>query len=102
MRNTIQVSSVHSRANRKCASSRRELLRGPLYYVMVLLAVTIYYWRESPTAFVIVALMCGGDGIADIVGRRFGKGNPLPHNSNKSWAGSVAMFLGELSGAHES
>ena len=33
-------------------------------------------------------------GLADIVGRRFGKGNPLPWNPEKSWAGSAAMFLG--------
>jgi dolichol kinase len=32
-------------------------------------------------------------GIADIVGRRFGKGLKLPYNKSKSWAGSVAMFL---------
>ena len=75
---------------------RRELLRGPLYYILVLIAVTVVYWRESPAGMVAVALMCGGDGIADIVGRRFGKGNPLPHNGNKSWAGSFAMFAGML------
>lgn len=38
---------------------------------------------------------CGGDGLADIVGRRLGKGNPLPWNPEKSWAGSAAMFVGE-------
>jgi dolichol kinase len=38
--------------------------------------------------------MCGGDGLADIVGRRLGKGNALPWNGDKSFAGSVAMFLG--------
>ena len=79
---------------RACAYGRRELLRGPLYYILVLIAVTVVYWRESPAGMVAVALMCGGDGIADIVGRRFGKGNPLPHNGNKSWAGSFAMFAG--------
>lgn len=25
-----------------------ELLRGPLYYAIVLLAVTLFYWRSSP------------------------------------------------------
>jgi phytol kinase len=44
----------------------------------------------------VVALMCGGDGLADIIGRRFGSGAKLPHNSNKSWAGSAAMFAGAL------
>jgi dolichol kinase len=49
----------------------------------------------SPVGLVIASLMCGGDGLADIVGRRFGRGNPLPWNAQKSWAGSAAMFAGE-------
>lgn len=73
---------------------RRELLRGPLYYVLVLLAVTLLFWRQSPIGITVVALMCGGDGLADLVGRRFGSAK-LPFNQNKSWAGSLAMFLGE-------
>ncbi len=43
---------------------------------------------------VAVCLMCGGDGLADIVGRRFGGGNKLPWNGTKSAAGSLAMLLG--------
>ena len=70
--------------------------------MLVLLAVTIIFWRDSPAAMVPVALMCGGDGVADIVGRRFGQGNPLPHNGNKSWAGSLAMFLGACRNAASS
>ena len=35
-----------------------ELLRGPLYYVIVLLAVTGVYWRDSPVGLIITALMC--------------------------------------------
>jgi phytol kinase len=38
-------------------------------------------------------LMSGGDGLADIVGRRYGK-TKLPWNANKSWLGSLGMFLG--------
>ena len=72
---------------------RGELLRGPLYYVLIMAAVTVTYWRESATGLLVIALMCGGDGLADIVGRRFGAAK-LPHNHNKSWAGSLAMFLG--------
>lgn len=68
---------------------------GPLYYVIVLIAITALYWRASPVGLVIASLMCGGDGLADIVGRRLGAGNPLPWNPEKSWAGSAAMFLGE-------
>jgi phytol kinase len=38
-------------------------------------------------------LLCGGDGLADIIGRRFGS-HKLPWNAGKSWAGSLGMFLG--------
>lgn len=76
---------------------RGELLRGPSYYVAILAAVTLTYWRESAVGLLVIALMCGGDGLADIVGRRFGSVK-LPHNGNKSWAGSAAMFLGALLG----
>ena len=73
---------------------RAELLRGPLYYVLVLLAATTWYWRDSPVGFVACSLMCGGDGLADVVGRRWGASGRLPWNPDKSWAGSAAMLLG--------
>jgi phytol kinase len=38
-------------------------------------------------------LMCGGDGLADIFGRKYGK-NKLTWNKGKTWAGSLGMFLG--------
>lgn len=47
-----------------CWHARRaELLRGPLYYVLVLMAATTLYWRESPIGVVAFSLMCGGDGM---------------------------------------
>ena len=41
-----------------------------------------------------MGMMCGGDGLADIVGRRFGRSNPLPWNKAKSWVGSLTVFVG--------
>ncbi|KAK4734025.1 hypothetical protein R3W88_008286 [Solanum pinnatisectum] len=69
-----------------------ELLRGPLYYVLVLILSAVLFWRESPVGVISLAMMCGGDGIADIVGRRFGS-TKLPYNKQKSWAGSLSMFV---------
>lgn len=37
--------------------------------------------------------MCGGDGFADVIGRRFGRSNKLSKSSDKSVAGTVAMFV---------
>ncbi|XP_051220157.1 probable phytol kinase, chloroplastic [Lolium perenne] len=71
---------------------REELLRGPLYYVIVLLIIVLVFWRDSPIGIVSLSMMSGGDGFADIIGRRFGS-LKLPFNKKKSWAGSVAMFI---------
>ena len=87
----LGLCTMHS----SCPVCRSELLRGPLYYVLVLMAATTVYWRESPVGVVAMSLMCGGDGLADVVGRRLGQGNRLPWNQAKSWAGSAAMLLGE-------
>jgi phytol kinase len=38
-------------------------------------------------------IMCGGDGIADLVGRRFNS-NKLPHSPSKTVAGSISVFIG--------
>ncbi|KAI3809235.1 hypothetical protein L1987_25205 [Smallanthus sonchifolius] len=69
-----------------------ELLRGPLYYVLMLILSTVFFWRESPIGVVSLSMMCGGDGIADIMGRRFGI-HKIPCNKDKSWAGSISMFI---------
>ncbi|XP_028553835.1 probable phytol kinase, chloroplastic isoform X1 [Dendrobium catenatum] len=70
----------------------KELLRGPLYYVLVLLFSSLFFWRESPIGIILVAMMSGGDGFADILGRRYGS-LKLPHNRKKSWIGSISMFI---------
>jgi len=72
---------------------RREILRGPLSYGLVIVSATLIFWRTAPAGVVALMLLCGGDGLADIVGRRWGTAR-LPFNPAKSWAGSLAMFLG--------
>jgi len=71
---------------------RREILRGPLYYGIVFVLCTLLFWRTSPVGILALMLMCGGDGLADLVGRRWGS-KKLPFNSSKSWAGSAAFLL---------
>ena len=71
----------------------REILRGPLYYGIVFVIATVVYWTDSPIGMVALMLMCGGDGLADILGRRWGKSS-LPWAKDKSWIGSLGMFAG--------
>jgi phytol kinase len=72
---------------------RREILRGPLFYGIIFVVLTIIYWKDSPIGMVALMLMCGGDGLADVIGRKFGN-KKLPWAPSKSWMGSLGMFLG--------
>ena len=72
---------------------RREILRGPLFYGIVFVVMTIWFWKDSPTGMTALMLMCGGDGIADLVGRGI-KSPKLPWSPEKSVAGSLAVFFG--------
>ena len=71
----------------------REILRGPLFYGIIFVVLTLVYWKDSPIGMVALMLMCGGDGMADVIGRRFGQ-KKLPWAKDKSWMGSLAMFFG--------
>ncbi|MEW6402259.1 MAG: phosphatidate cytidylyltransferase [Chloroflexota bacterium] len=72
---------------------RREILRGPLFYGIAFVALTLLYWKDSLVGIPALMVMCGGDGIADIVGRRVNSPK-LPWSPEKSWAGLVSVFLG--------
>jgi len=71
----------------------RELLRGPLFYGISFIALTILYWRDNPIGMTALMLLCGGDGLADVLGNRFGK-KRLPWSGDKTWVGSFFMFFG--------
>ena len=74
------------------SGNRRELLYGPLQYGIVFVLTTLLFWVNSPVGIVTLMILCGGDGLADVIGRRFGHAR-LPLNPNKSWAGSMTMLL---------
>jgi phytol kinase len=73
--------------------NRREILRGPLFYGIVFVLITLIYWKDSLIGIPALMMMCGGDGIADIVGRRV-RSPRLPWSPEKSVAGSLSVFLG--------
>jgi phytol kinase len=74
---------------------RREILRGPLFYGIVFVLLTIIFWRKSPIGIIALMILCGGDGLADVVGNQI-KSVPLPWSPKKSLAGSVTMLLGSF------
>jgi len=71
----------------------KEILRGPLFYGIMFVVLTIVYWKDSPIGIIALMMMCGGDGIADIIGRRIASPK-LPWSKEKSIAGSIAVFIG--------
>jgi phytol kinase len=75
------------------SGDRKEILRGPLYYGIIFVLITLVFWTTSPIGIVALMLMCGGDGLAEILGRLYGK-HRLPWSKNKSYIGSVGMLLG--------
>ena len=77
------------------SGERREILKGPLYYGIAFVILTLVYWKDSPIGMTALMVMCGGDGLADIVGSRYGKSR-LPWSPRKTWAGSAAVFIGGL------
>jgi len=72
---------------------RREILRGPLYYGIAFVAITLIYWKDSLIGIPALMIMCGGDGVADIVGRRV-RSPKLPWSPEKSLTGTLSVFLG--------
>jgi phytol kinase len=92
----IGLGMVKDEASVKAMSrtgDRREILRGPLFYGIIFVVMTLVYWKDSPIGMIAVMLMCGGDGLADILGRGI-KSPKLPWNKDKSVAGSLGMLLG--------
>ncbi|KAG2500173.1 hypothetical protein HYH03_001755 [Edaphochlamys debaryana] len=73
------------------SGQRQELLTGPTLYGLVHVALTVLYFTRSPSGVVAVAVLCFGDGAAELVGRRATA--RLWHNSRKTWAGSLACLL---------
>jgi phytol kinase len=74
------------------SGDRREILRGPLYYGIIFVLITLLFWK-SPIGIAALMLMCGGDGLAEILGRLVGK-SKLPWSDAKTYIGSLGMFIG--------
>ena len=75
------------------SGSKSEALGGPLLYTVVLFLSTLLGFRESPIGVVAVCQMAAGDGLADIVGRRWGAVK-WPFSASKSYAGTAAFVVG--------
>lgn len=77
------------------SGDKKEALGGPMIYTIVLLLSTVFGWRSLVSA-VAVCQMAIGDGMADVIGRRYGSTRwPkfLEATGKKSVEGSVAFVV---------
>lgn len=75
------------------SGDRLEILRGPLFYGIAFVVLTLVFWRDTPTGIIALMLLCGGDGIADLVGRRI-PSPKLAWSPNKSVVGTLSVLIG--------
>lgn len=77
----------------------RELLRGTLYYAIMIVIVTFFwfYYPVTPLGLVIFGCLAGGDGLADVIGRKYGGNRKFGvGGAEKTLAGSAGMFFGSF------
>ena len=67
---------------------------GTLFYAISIGILTAYFWQDSPQYTTIgILTMAWGDGMAAIIGQRFGKHTYQVGQITKSWEGSLAMAI---------
>jgi phytol kinase len=71
----------------------KEALGGPFIYVIMLTLAILCFWTETPHGIIAMSTLAAGDGMADIIGRRYGSSNPWPYNNKKSMVGSLAFVV---------
>ncbi len=84
----------------------KELLGGTLYYslLMMVFGIISFYVPAggalalaSPMAIIVFGCLAGGDGLADVIGRKYGGDKKFGiGGSERTIAGSIGMFLGSF------
>jgi phytol kinase len=75
------------------SGARGELLKGPFLYGIAFIIITLIFWSSTPVGICALMILCGGDGLADIFGKKYGT-IKLPWAKEKTWMGSLAMLIG--------
>jgi dolichol kinase len=75
------------------SGDKAEALGGPFIYVCLLSVFIVAFWRSSMIGIVAASTMAAGDGMADLVGRKWGKNNKWWFSESKSVAGTAAFTI---------
>ncbi|HIK37714.1 MAG: SEC59/DGK1/VTE5 family protein [Geminocystis sp.] len=72
---------------------RRSL--GTLFYAISIGILTLLFWREDTKLFTIlgILIMSYGDGLAALIGQKWGRHPYILWGNKKSWEGSLTMFF---------
>ncbi len=82
----------------------RELLGGTLYYAFLMIVYCIIWFyvpagggAGTPMAIIVFGCLAGGDGLADVIGRKYGGEKKFGiGGSERTIAGSIGMFIGSF------
>jgi dolichol kinase len=75
------------------SGDKSEALGGPFIYVCLFQLFILFFWRSSMVGIIAMSTMAAGDGMADLVGRRWGRNNKWWFSDDKSIAGSAAFAI---------
>lgn len=62
------------------------------YFISVLSLLYLSFFIDEKICFAAIAILAAGDGIAGVVGRKYGR-HRLSFNKNKSWEGALSGFV---------
>jgi dolichol kinase len=84
----------------------KELLGGTLYYAFLMVVYCVIWFYvpaggalsgATPTAIIVFGCLAGGDGLADVIGRKYGGERKFGiGGSERTVAGSIGMFIGSF------
>jgi phytol kinase len=84
----------------------RELLGGTLYYAFLMVVIGILWFyvpsdgnlaNATPLALIVFGCLAGGDGFADVIGRKYGGTKKFGiGGAEKTIAGVIGMFIGSF------
>jgi len=84
----------------------RELLGGTLYYAFLMVVIGILWFyvpmdgnlaNATPLALIVFGCLAGGDGFADVIGRKYGGDRKFGiGGAEKTLAGVIGMFIGSF------
>lgn len=75
------------------SGDKSEALGGPFIYVCLFTVFLLLFWRTSMVGIIAMSTMAAGDGMADLVGRRWGRNNKWWFSDDKSVTGTTAFAV---------